>query len=226
MKLRSLIKYYHNAFSALSCTAPCPGQLIDLGQNDPKILCPPAIHLGQEWQEPQNVTLDVGWGCEATEGIPPLSPPQPRLLEAAGAWLDPSPALCPTESEVRGRRCCAHALHISNHDMTSVKLWGTEIKWRKKPFSRPPETSATEDWNELLEHRVCPSSAHPCLCQGTVTTPTHLNSACGNEAFLCNVLELRGASCPHVSPSQALIARLLCQASQTRGLKGSGKRLH
>lgn len=123
--------------SVLPCTAPCSGQLIDLEQNDPKIRGAAAIHLGQQWQEPQNVPLDMG--CEAMEGIPLLSPPQPHLLEAAGAWLDPSPALCPAESELRGRRCCAHALHISKHDMTCMKLWRTGIKSRKKPFCSPPQ---------------------------------------------------------------------------------------
>lgn len=114
-----------------------------------------------------------GLGCGDTEGISPVSPAQPCLLEAAGAWLDPPPALCPTEREVRGRRCCAHALHISNHDMTSMELWRTGIKRRKKPFSAPPEASATEDWDKLLIHRLCPSSAHP-VCARALSPPRPL----------------------------------------------------
>lgn len=47
--------------------------------------------------------------------------------------------------------------------MTSMKLWRTGIKRRKKSVD-PPQAHATEDWGKLLIHRLCPSSAHSCLC--------------------------------------------------------------
>lgn len=125
VKLRILIKNYHNAFS-LYCLVLLPALVSLLIWSRMIQKC--FDHQPFSWDSSGRSHRMSPWTwAGAVEGISPVSPPQPRLL-------DPSPALCPAESKVRGRRCRAHALHISNHDMTSMKLRRTRIKRRKKAF--------------------------------------------------------------------------------------------